>query len=181
MELKPHEIKALRELLDKEAIREACLKYTRGIDRHDDELALQAYHEGAIDDHGAFIGDAAAFIRAVGPVHDATAELHQHHITNQTIELDGDTAHGETYFIAALKRHDGGTNIAGGRYIDRFERRGERWAIAARVCMVEWRGEFPRSGRVVDPDLFVSGSADRNDISYQRPLTPSRPHRDHPA
>src|SRR3546814_9393801 len=46
----------LRKLLDKEAIREASLRYTRGIDRHDDEIMAQAYHPNATDDHGAYIG-----------------------------------------------------------------------------------------------------------------------------
>ncbi len=50
MEIDPTEI---RKLLDKEAIREASLRYTRGIDRHDDDLAAQAYHPDATDDLGA--------------------------------------------------------------------------------------------------------------------------------
>src|SRR3546814_1446546 len=53
----------LRKLLDKEAIREASLRYTRGIDRHDDEIMAQAYHPNATDDHGAYIGDPAGFIQ----------------------------------------------------------------------------------------------------------------------
>jgi hypothetical protein len=30
----------------------------------------------------------------------------------------------------------------------------------------------------MDPDLFLHGTWDRSDISYQRPLKLSRPHRD---
>ena len=31
--------------------------------------------------------------------------------------------------------------VSGGRYIDRLERRDGRWAIVARVCLVEWQSE----------------------------------------
>jgi hypothetical protein len=53
---------ALQRLLDKGAIREASLRYTRGIDRHDAEIMAAAYHPDATDDHGAYIGDPAGFI-----------------------------------------------------------------------------------------------------------------------
>jgi hypothetical protein len=169
---------ALRTLLDKEAIREACLKYTRGIDRHDDDIAAQAYHEGAVDDHGTYIGEARGFIRHVGELHARNWNLHHHYITNQTIDLDGETAHVETYYLAALRRPDGIMDLAGGRYIDRFERRNGRWAIADRACLVEWMGELAKPSGSVDVDLFLRGSWDRDDISYQRPLQLTRPHRE---
>ncbi|MFB9858751.1 hypothetical protein [Paenarthrobacter aurescens] len=53
---------ALQRLLDKEAIREASLKYTRGIDRHDDDILRQVYHPDARDDHGEYIGSAEGLI-----------------------------------------------------------------------------------------------------------------------
>jgi hypothetical protein len=170
--------KALRRLLDKEEIREALLKYSRGVDRHDDDIADQAYHEGAVDDHGTFIGDSAQFIRHVGALHHSNWNVHNHYITNATIELDGDTAHVESYFFATLRRHDGVIDISGGRYADRFERRDGRWAIADRICIVEWTGEVPKPRLSLDRDLFVKGSQDRNDITYNRPLKQLRPHRE---
>jgi hypothetical protein len=42
-----------------EAIRQAVLRYCRGVDRLDAELMLSAYHDGATDDHGVFAGSAA--------------------------------------------------------------------------------------------------------------------------
>lgn len=170
--------KALRRLLDKEEIREACLRYTRGVDRHDDDLACAAYHPGAIDDHGHFIGPSDAFIPNVGEVHASHWTVHQHYITNQTIDLDGDVAHVETYYLAALKRKDGTVDLAGGRYVDRFERRDGRWAIADRACLVEWTGEAANPAVAMDRDLFLRGAWGRSDISYQRPLELTRPHRD---
>jgi hypothetical protein len=169
---------ALRRLLDKEEIREACLKYTRGIDRHDDELASRAYHADAVDDHGSFIGEARRFIKHVGELHARNWNMHHHYVTNQTIDLDGDTAHVETYYLAALRREEGTIDLAGGRYIDRFERREGRWAIADRACLVEWLGELGKPGGVVDTSVFLQGSWDRRDLSYQRPLRLTRAHRE---
>jgi hypothetical protein len=165
-----HEKRALRRLLDKEEIREASLRYTRGIDRHDDEIANRAYHPGAVDDHGSFIGEAQRFIKHVRELHARHWNMHQHYITNQTIDLEEDTAHVETYFLAALRREDGVIDLAGGRYVDRFERRAGRWAIADRACLVEWMGELPKAGGSVDPNLFLRGTWDGTDLSYRRPL-----------
>jgi hypothetical protein len=95
--------------------------------------------------------------------------MHHHYTTNQTIDLECDTAHVET---------DGAIDLAGGRYIDRFERREGRWAIADRACLVEWMGELPRASGTVDLDRFPRGTWDRTDISYQRPLKLIRPRRD---
>jgi hypothetical protein len=160
---------ALRALLDKEAIREASLRYTRGIDRHDDEIASRAYHPDATDDHGFYIGDALGFIKRAGEVHARTFDVHHHYTMNQTIELDGDTAHVETYFLTALRRKSGPIDLVGGRYVDRFERREGQWRIGHRTCLVEWRGELPPTSEV-DTTLFAKGSWDQTDHSYRRPI-----------
>jgi hypothetical protein len=68
--------------------------------------------------------------------------------------------------------------MVGGRYVDRFEKRDGRWAVADRACLVEWNGELARTETAMDPDLFIHGSWDRSDISYQRPLKLDRPARD---
>ncbi len=39
-----------------EAIRQAALRYCRGVDRLDAELMFSAYHDDATDDHGVFVG-----------------------------------------------------------------------------------------------------------------------------
>lgn len=169
--------KKVQDLIDKQEIHEATLRYTRGIDRHDDEIMASAYHPDATDDHGAYIGDAAGFIGHAHRSH-AIRDVHHHYIMNQTIDLDGDTAHVETYFLAALRRKNGPVDMSGGRYIDRFERRDGRWAIADRVCMVEWRGLLPERDVPTGPALFLSGRWDKSDLSYQRPLQVTRPHRD---
>ena len=175
MNIDPQEI---RRLLDKEAIREALLRYTRGIDRHDDELMAAAYHPDATDDHGAYIGGPEGFIRHANGTHSKNWTVHHHFISNQTIDIEGDSAHAETYFLATLRRKTGPIDIVAGRYVDRLERRDGRWAIAARACLVEWNGELAATQTTMDPNLFLRGTWDKTDPSYQRPLTLNRPERD---
>lgn len=171
------DVAALNRLLDKEAIREAALRYTRGIDRHDDELMASAYHADATDDHGDYIGDPAGFVTYANSVHSQNWVHHQHYVSNQVIDLDGDSAHSEMYFFAVLKRPDGTCDLVGGRYVDRFERRDGVWAVADRACLVEWNAEAGSESAGLDPSVFLSGSWDKTDISYQRPLRIDRPHR----
>jgi len=101
------DVAAVQAMLDKESVRAVSLRYTHGVDRHDGELLLSAYHPDAKDDHGAFIGSGADFVEHANRVHAQHWVCHQHYVTNQLIDLDGDTAHCESYFLAVLKRPDG--------------------------------------------------------------------------
>jgi SnoaL-like domain len=170
---------ALQRLLDKEEIREALLKYNRGTDRHDEDLMRQAYHPDARDDHGGYIGDREGLIRYVNAVHTENWRAHHHFVTNMSIEIDGDVAHCETYSLVTLARREGGTiDVGAGRYIDRLEKRGGKWAIVDRVNLVEYVGAIPEAGDgAVDHDMFVRGAWDRSDPSYLRPLKLERPNR----
>lgn len=169
---------AVQTMLDKEAIRDVSLRYTRGIDRHDEPLLMSAYHPDATDDHGAFIGSGEGFVEYANRVHSQNWVCHQHFVTNQVIDLDGDSAHCESYFLAVLKRADGICDIVGGRYIDRIERRARNWAVADRICMVEWNVESGPGDAPLDATLFVAGAWDKSDPSYMRPLRVDRAPRD---
>jgi hypothetical protein len=174
------DLKAVERLLDKEAIREAVLCYSRGVDRLDEELLAQAYHSDATDDHGAYIGNPAGFAKWVEATHRRYSSAHQHYVMNQTVDLDGDMAHVETYYMTAMRRKNDVTALSGGRYVDRMERRDGRWAVADRLCLVEWHGELVKGQESWDPDLYARGTWDRSDPSYQRPLKATRPHRNTP-
>lgn len=168
----------LQRLIDKDEIGEVIRRYTRGVDRHDDATIASAYHPDAVDDHGPYIGHRDGLIDHVNSVHSANWVHHQHYVTNQTIDLDGDKAHSETYYFAVLKRADGICDVAGGRYADRLERRDGSWAIVERACLVEWRAELKPGQAGFDETLFLQGRWDRDDISWHRPLSVERPFRD---
>jgi len=160
----------LEDLLDHAQITECLHRYARGADRHDAELLRSAYHEDAVDDHGSFIGTRDEFVDWALRFH-ADHVRHQHHLSNITIDLDGDVAHVETYYVAVLQFHDEREplKLHGGRYVDRFERRDGRWAIAARVSLNEWQHFATPEQKAGEQRRGIRQS--RDDVSYQRPLT----------
>ena len=115
------------------------MRYSRAVDRLDRELLLSVYHHDAIDDHGVFVGGPEAFADWVIQMHSALHLSHQHCQFNTTCDLEGDVAHTETYYMfVGMNRQGTPLAMSGGRYLDRFERRNERWAIAARLCVRDW-------------------------------------------
>jgi hypothetical protein len=164
----------VRALSDQAEILDCLTRYARGMDRLDRDLARSAYHGDAVDDHIGFVGPVDDFLDWAFEYH-ASQSRHQHYITNCSIEVDGDEAHVETYylFIATERDEDAPLTITGGRYIDHFERRDGRWAIAARLCLVEWQSNAPSllNGAAVDfVALHGIVARDSSDSSYERPL-----------
>jgi hypothetical protein len=134
--------------LAKQACAEVVYRLARGLDRCDAELVRSTFHDDATDDHGIFRGTADEFVAWVVP-QLLTMERTQHLIGNVLIEVDGDRAWGESYYVA---NHDlkgaSGEELrytAAGRYIDRFERRDGTWRIAHRLCVSDWCATSPRS------------------------------------
>jgi hypothetical protein len=164
----------VRALVDRSAITDCLHRYARGMDRHDRQMVRSVYHDDAIDVHGSMAFEFEDFIDWAFAYH-AEQLHHQHYLTNITIELDGDSAHSETYYLFVGRYPDRDTplTVAGGRYVDRFECRSGRWAISKRVCTAEWRTTPPsklpdRGTPTVVPDIVVSH--DVTDVSYVRPL-----------
>ena len=169
---------AVRQLIDRQAIHDCLMRYSRGVDRFDIDLLRSVYHPDATDDHGEFVGSPEEFIQWVVPLHEKGQITTQHHLTNHSCDLDADMAHTETYYIFTARNRDETVWVAGGRYLDRFEKRSGQWKIATRYCTVEWSGtinEGPIPFADI-PDVHTNGepSRDRSDPSYRRPLTNQR-------
>lgn len=170
------EIAAFREMRDRQEIVDRLHRYTRGVDRFDRELMLSAYHPDAIDQHGAAPDlKAGDFVDWAIGWHGEYQSRHQHIINNMTIEIDGDTAHAETYYAFWGENKEGPPTLAFGRYIDRLEKRDGKWGIAHRVCLNELVGSFTKIDLPEEwaRALASTGPIDRSraDVSYQRPLT----------
>jgi len=162
----------LRRLEDRQAILDCVIRVARGLDRHDPEITRSAFHDDAVINISEFTGTLAEFLAWSRAGHEKLYGGHTHNITNHSAEIDGDTAHAESYVLMVLRHRDGqAVTVAGGRYIDRLERRGGEWRIALRRLAPDWR--FTADGRVWNPDRpgIPFGTWDRSDISYQRPLT----------
>ena len=130
-------------IVDEHAIKTVIYQYCRGIDRKDFDLVRSCYHPDAIDDHGAqFTGGVDAFIEYVQREGTRFRQT-MHLIANLLIEIDGDVAWSEAYAIAfhrvkpTSKKGERDFNV-GFRYVDRFERRDGKWAIAKRTCVFSW-------------------------------------------
>jgi hypothetical protein len=156
----------LQAMLDKEEIREILYRYCRACDRADRALLESCYHPGAIEDHGAFFGEAAAF--AANLVGNASRLYRRmgHMVSTINIELDGDVAYSEAYVCAGgplvAPADDGGTQVRviHGRYIDRFERRDGEWRIAQRIVVKDWTDIRTVHDPVEDYALSQYGLAD---------------------
>jgi len=162
---------ALAILLDKQEIHEVIMRYCRGIDRCDEELLRSVYHSNAWDDHGQFKGKASDFIPHCMKAlrEDFLATMHA--ICNELVEVDGDRAHSESYFVAYHRIMKDGVEhelVLGGRYVDRFERRQGVWKIAHRVVAYEWDRIEPAGSRFWVPNPFVIGKRSRDDVAYLR-------------
>jgi hypothetical protein len=171
----------IQHLIDRQSIHDCLTRYCRGVDRFDRELVLSAYHPDAIDDHGVFVGMRDEFVDWVFALHGKGQISTQHHLTNHTCEIDGDVAHAETYYLFTARNVDETLWVAGGRYLDRLERRENQWRIATRYCIVEWSGT-PPAGPIPFADIsdvHANGKPGRNaaDPSYLRPLVNKRARR----
>jgi hypothetical protein len=166
----------LQRLLDRQAIVDCLHRYSRGLDRHDEELLASAFWEDALDHHGDFVGRPSEFVPWANALHESEWAGHTHFLDPGTIEIDGDVAHSECYVLWVLRRKEGTElDLGGGRYVDRFERRNGEWRIAARELVVDWAG---RADGAVFRDVhaeYPSGTWDRTDPSYRRPFALGEP------
>jgi hypothetical protein len=133
-------------VISRQQIADLTMAYCRGVDRADAKLLAQVFHPDAIVVSGAFNGAGGDFPTAICALVEQAYEQTFHSIANQWIEIDGEGAIGETYVIAVATSRGGKDptdTLTGGRYIDRFERRDGRWAIAERTFVLDWARSEP--------------------------------------
>jgi hypothetical protein len=161
-------VPVIEELYAKLQIQEVLHRYCRGVDRCDAELIGSAYHPDAVDHHGAITATGAE----IGPIlakklaENYTAT--NHHVTNTLIEVAGDVAAAETYYLArhVLVRDGIETLLEGaGRYIDRFARREGQWRISARNVVTDW-AHYIAFAAERPPFTSPPSLRSRDDVSY---------------
>lgn len=177
------EIAALRRdvqyLKDRTEILDCIHRHARGCDRHDIDLISSTYHQDGADEHGNVVNPGPDYGAWANSVHSASSLVHTHNITTHTCEIDGDTAHAESYVNVILLGIDGrSAQFISGRYLDRLQRRDGGWRIVVRRSTVEVM--FAADASVLQTSFFqqlgyMKGSRDRQDPSYRRPLTMDTP------
>lgn len=157
-------------------IRQALVRYCRGVDRGDRELIKSAFHPDAADEHGPFRGLGWELADRLTAAEADLGAVGGHHISNVYIELDDpDHARVESYVTAYHPHRDAERGVRlgifAGRYLDLFERRGGEWRIALRRTVNDWsrvdvpgeiwdRGSWQRGG-------FAAGQRGTADPSYE--------------
>lgn len=171
----------LEHLLDRQDILDCLIRFSRGMDRFDRDLFLSAFHSDAVIAAGPFVGGPEELYDWASGLHEQGQSATQHDLLNHSCEIDGDVAHTETYYLFVGRNRDETNWVAGGRYIDRLERRGGSWKIALRCNAVEWSGMIPTMAvPFADvPDIHLNGipARGKEDPSYRRPLTNRRKRR----
>jgi hypothetical protein len=177
-------------LLDRQQIYDVIASYARGVDRLDRDVLESVYHEDALDDHTFFVGNRHEFWKWVHGVHSNHHHSSNHFIGNHLVDIQGDVAHAETYFMfASMNKAGAPFSFAGGRYIDRLEKRAGKWAIVDRYCITDFAAPSINRKAEADTDegkanfnfaqahewlVANAGSRgaarDSSDPSYDRPL-----------
>lgn len=136
---------------------EDCLKrYARGVDRRDWPQVRTCFHDDARDQHGEFTGTGDQFIEWVSKRH-ADLPFAMHYLLNCLVEFRSPTlAAVETYFWAIQRRETDGQNGQSkaadyevfGRYVDRFEQRGDGWKVAERQVVYDFTRTQPSTNHL---------------------------------
>jgi hypothetical protein len=136
----------IQELIDREKIRDCLARYSTGIDRCDPEMLMSSYWPDAHDEHGDFNGTAEEFVEWVIPQLRRLV-CTQHFMGHSLIRIDGNTARVQTYTQNwhTVRNFNGRSHdlIHGGRYLDKFEKRGTEWRVSDRLVMHDWILEQP--------------------------------------
>jgi hypothetical protein len=165
-------------LLHRQDILDCLTRFSRGMDRFDRALFLSAFHADAVIAAGDFVGGPVELYDWASALHAQGQVATQHDLLNHSCEIDGDSAHTETYYLFAGRNRDDSNWVAGGRYIDRLDLRDGAWRIAVRTTVIEWSGLVPTMpipfAEVADIDGNGAPSRDTADPSYRRPLVNRR-------
>lgn len=164
----------LERLLERQDILDCLTRFSRGMDRFDRELFLSAFHADAEIAAGIYVGGPETLYEWASTLHEQGQVATHHNLLNVSCDIDGASAHTETYYLFVGRNRDESNWIAGGRYLDRLEKRDGVWRIAFRNNVIEWSGTVPTMALPFAevPDIFGNGapSRSREDPSYRRPL-----------
>jgi len=163
----------VQELWDIRAIESLLNRYSRAFDRCDLAGAQDTFWPDALTDYPGFCGLASGMCVHADTIHREQFDSTQHYITNNEIEISGDAAHSETYFIMAARLKDAfDALLIGGRYLRRIERRDGVWRIASTVTVVDWSSDKNAARQVIESGS--KSARDKSDFVYQRPLEITR-------
>jgi len=158
-------------MADRLAIAEIIALHCRGVDRADQESLKRCYWTDATTAYGSEAVPAHPFCEQLAVAITAFEQTH-HMVTNSLFDFDGDSARVESTLLAFhYKAGDDEPDSEMtylGRYLDRFERRGDVWKIKHREPVMSWSqnaqashdadhpalSELRRAGRFPDDPVY---------------------------
>jgi hypothetical protein len=165
------DLKLLEALSARQQIRDAHMRYFRGVDRADAELISSAFHPGIVAEYGPKIYTTGTefgleFVASLLALFKATF----HAAANEIVEIEGDVAYSELYSVNRhlMDRDDDEivfTRFI--RYVDRFERRDGAWKIAHRKVVCEW-DQIEKLSERSDLPPYEPSYRSRKDPVYSR-------------
>ncbi|RYD99738.1 MAG: nuclear transport factor 2 family protein [Sphingomonadales bacterium] len=133
----------IQEMLDHYEITKTVNIYCHGCDRMDHDMTRSTYLEDSWDDHGMNKCPGPEFVRRL--MESLPHSNMCTHVLGQTlINVTGDDAGAETYFIAIMRTpgaREGDVenlNMIGGRYADTLRRVDDEWLVKKRICIRDW-------------------------------------------
>ena len=151
----------------REIVNGLLYQYCRGIDRREWPTVAACFHDDAVDDHGT------GLLRSPTELIEWLSKRHVHitssfHIVmNVSFLLEQeDSIRTESLCMARQRSGENGKERqkeVGCRYLDLFERRDGRWAIAHRKVVFEWIEDKPLDGPGVPDGIINVSRRDRTD------------------
>lgn len=161
----------LQEMLNHYEITKVLKEYCRGCDRGDFVQMAEVYAENSWDDHGTNKCSGPEYARRAMLGLDQI-DMCSHILGQSLIDVRGDEAGAETYFIANVRASDDTNpdqevlNQIGGRYIDTLVLLNGQWKIKKRAVIKEWSISWPiTKDWMVGTDWVKAQRSDR-DPSY---------------
>ncbi len=157
----------IRQLADKDAIRDLVYRYCRAVDRLDIELGHSIWHDDGYADYGEMFyqGPGKGVIDKICASHRELLS-HSHQVSNLLIELNGESAGSEAYVHGTMRLERDGKLLQMGvwaRYIDRWEKRDQCWGLVHRRTVFDHQD----IREVNDlPGYGAAATRDKTDPSY---------------
>jgi len=162
---------AFEQMQAKQDLHELNARYANGVDRRDRALLETLWWPDSVIDFGLFVGSGAQFAEIISAPNPAV-EITYHFASNELFEIDGDRATGRSYVlgVSVVVGEDGRKTdqVVGGRYLDKYARRGGVWKFTHRVFVVDWMNAQPDNA-VWDTGigaLAKRGRGGLDDVSY---------------
>jgi hypothetical protein len=163
----------LQLLVDEAEIARVLKLYCRGVDRADIALLERIFLPDATIDYGMFAGKVRdTLFPALRGAHlpDEPLKLTRHTVEMEIIDIRGDQAFSESFYISYHARKDGFDEFNGGRYLDRLTKSLGAWRIAHRNVVFDWSRVLPGVEKWwdrLDASKLTFGRRDKDDPVYR--------------